>query len=185
MADPWYSEIELQKVYFMSPAEAYCVTCIHNGYSVTDVANLMGASYSTVRTLLKRGEFKMKKKGKVATIVILKGNKDIEGAMIKLNAIKVLTKFTAKIHNSEAVFGKYTVVIGGIPLDAPGDPLKMNETLFRKADIYGTTNDNEAEKRAEKLYDAFKELELAPADFGIGVLKYLLDKMYMQYDVIE
>lgn len=185
MADPWYTEIGLQKVYSLSPSEAYCVVCRHNGYSISAVAEVMGISESTARTLFRRGVAKMKKKGKTVSLVILKGNKDVEGTMIKQNAIKVLAAFVSKLYGSEAVFAKYTIVVGGIPSEPLGDPLKMNETLFRKVDLYGTTNDEQAEARAEKLMQAFNELNLDKNDFGLAVLRYLLDKMYVQYDVIE
>lgn len=185
MTDPWFTEIQLQKVYKMSPGEAYCTRCLAEGYNLTQICEVSGQSYSTIRTLAVRGRDKMKKNAKTMQFVLLKGNKDIEGVMVKQNAINVLARFYGKVYKTKVFVGDHSIVIADVLAEIPGDPQWMNENVFRKADIYGTTNDKEAEERADRLYKAYLDLDKGGDHLGVAVLRYMLDKMMIKYDVIE
>lgn len=185
MDDPWFMEIQLQKLFGLSPMEAHCVACRQIGMTWSEITDATGLADSTIRTVVRRGMDKMKKKDSFAEIIMLKGNKDIEGVMVKLNALIVLAKFYGKVYKVKTAIGTHTVVIKDVNTNIPGDPQWMNENVFRKADIYGTTNEKQAEERADKLYKAYLDLDKGEDHLGYAVLRYQLDKLGMKYDVIE
>lgn len=188
MSDPWFSEIELQKVFSMSPGEAYCRVCMDGGLTVAEIAETAGISQHTVHTLLKRGNRKMKKvtrkDGDTVMIVISKGNPEVNGALIKLNTAFVLAELASLVNGAVVNAGEHFVVVRGFPAGAVGDAGWMKETVFRKVDIYGATTRDEAKRIADRMKAVYDEKDGGEGHFGLAVIRNFLDNMYMKYEVI-
>lgn len=185
MADNWFSEIELQKVFSLSPKEAYCHVCAENGMKASEIAEVSGISPNTVKVLIQRGANKMKKDTKKASVIVIKGNRDVEGVAVKQHAIEVVMNFVALALDIPFKNLNHTYVLEGIDSNKPGDVQWLKERVFRKVDIMGTTNPAESKMRAEKLLSVYNTANEGQEKVGLGIVKYYLDQMYMQYDITE
>lgn len=185
MINNWYSEIELQKLFGLSQGEAYTIRCIRSGMTVKEISEYTHQSPKTIRTLIYRADDKMKKSTKTMELIAEKGNSDVEGIMYKMNAVKVLFKFAEKALGAKYVSTRNFDVLYGLNPNAPGDTLWTNNVLFRKADLFGTTSDKEADVKAEKLYQAYMSFPESERAFGYGSIVQVLENMYMKYDIIE
>ena len=88
--------------------------------------------------------------------VIAKGNRDVEGVMVKMNALNVVVKFIQKVLPKTVVMSDNNTILVIFPDDNKGDPKWVQDNIFRFVDIMGTTNDKEAEIRAQKAYDRYE-----------------------------
>ena len=124
-----------------------------------------------------------RKKGTRTMFVIAKGNRDIEGVMIKMNALDVVTRFLQKVLPKSVVMTDRNHIIVIFPDDNKGDAKWMQDNVFRYVDVTGTASDAEAERRAEKAYDRY----MAEADHvnngvekaGSGLLMHYLQQFYL------
>lgn len=185
MADNWFSEIELQKAYSLSPQEAFCQVCAGNGLKMKEIAALAGISPETVHTFLQRGSAKMKKESKKVDLIILKGDSKVEGLALKLHAMKVLLEFVSMALDIQMVDGKSTMGLRGLDPTKPGDAQWLLQNVFRKADLFGAENDAAIKMRAEKLISIYNQANDGAEKVGMAIIKYYLDQMYMQYDIWE
>lgn len=186
MEDRWNREVELQKMFGLSPKESEYIVCSENGMSAKEIAGYYGVSVNTVRTTIHRGHVKMTANEEVVnnvTFVILKGNAEVSGAAIKQNAMKVILKFIEKALDVKYSEGQYTYYIA-MP-DELGDAQWLKDKVFRYVDIYGAYSEKEAEKRAEKAFNIYAEANFGGSNrVGTGIIRRYLDEMYMQYDRI-
>lgn len=122
----------------------------------------------------------MAAKKKRTMFVIARGNPDVEGNMLKMNAINVIVKFIQRVMPKTVVMSDKNTIIVIFPDNNPGDVKWLQDNVFRYVDIIGTTNDNEAQKKAEKAYDRY---ESVPKDgknkVGSGILLHYLQQYYL------
>lgn len=185
MNDRWFKEIELQKVFSMSPKEAYCTVASSEGLKSKEIAEMADISPSTVRTMIQRGADKMKKSQKTVKIVVVKGDPLNEGIGIKIDAVRILFAFAERALGARVQEGNSLIYLDGLDAANPGDVAWMKDNVFRKADIYGARTSKEAEMRKNSLTVAYSELDEGRNAFGYGVIKYFLDQMYLKYDIFE
>ena len=80
---------------------------------------------------------------------------------------------------------KHSMIIKGLDASKPGDAQWLRDKVFRKVDIYNATDDNSATMKAEKLISVYNEVNDGQEKVGLAIIKYFLDDMYMQYDIVE
>lgn len=183
----WLREIELQKAYSMSPNEAKYFAMYDNGLTMARIAELDGVSIHTVGATLQRARDKMKKaRGEMKQLIIIKGKLDNEATAIKEHAIDVVLRFVAKTIGAKLHSGKYVFVLSGIDSAQQGDLNWMLENVFRRVDIYGATSDADTQRKADRLEEVYNA-SLGDNDCKVGLttIRYFLDQMYMQYEVME
>ena len=116
-------------------------------------------------------------------IVIAKGNKDVEGVMVKMNALNVVVKFIQKVLPKTVVMSDNNTILIVFPDDNKGNPKWVQDNIFRFVDVLGTTNDAEAEKRALKAYDKYEVTPHMTDDgkemVGSGTLIHYLQQFYL------
>ena len=119
-------------------------------------------------------------KKKRSMFVIFKGNADVEGNMLKMNAINVVVRFIEKVLPKTIVMSDKNSTIIVFPDGNPGDVKWLQDNVFRYVDILGTTNDAEAVKRAEKAYDRYSSAEKDGKEkVGSAILMHYLQQFYL------
>ena len=119
-------------------------------------------------------------KKKRAMYVIFRGNPDVEGNILKINALNVVVKFIQKVLPKTTVISDKNTIIVIFPDTNAGDTKWVLDNVFRFVDIMGTTNDGEAEKKAEKAFDKYKSVqENGPERVGTGLLLYYMQHFYL------
>ena len=109
--------------------------------------------------------------------VIAKGNPDVEGNMLKMNAINVIVKFIQLAVPKTVVMSDRNTMIVIFPDNDLGDVKWLQDNVFRYVDIIGTTNDNEAQKKAEKAYDKYSSAAKDGKNkVGSGILLHYLQQ---------
>ena len=112
--------------------------------------------------------------------VIAKGNPDVEGNMLKMNAINVIVKFIQLAVPKTVVMSDRNTMIVIFPDNDLGDVKWLQDNVFRYVDIIGTTNDNEAQKKAEKAYDKYSSATKDGKNkVGSGILLHYLQQYYL------
>ena len=124
-----------------------------------------------------------KKKGTKTVFVIARGNPDVEGVMVKMNALNVVTRFIQMVLPKSVLMSDKNHFIVIFPDDNIGDPAWMQNKVFKYIDLMGTTNDAEAEKRAKRAYDKYMaepdRVENGKEKAGSGLLRYYLQQFYL------
>lgn len=119
-------------------------------------------------------------KKKRTMFVIARGNPDVEGNMLKMNAINVIVRFIEKVLPKTTVMSDKNTIIVIFPDNNPGDVKWLQDNVFKFVDIIGTTNDGEAVKRAEKAYDRYMAAEKDSKEkVGSGILLHYLQQYYL------
>lgn len=186
MSTAWVREIELQKVFGMSPAEAHVYALAESGFSDEDIASERRVSPYTIRALKRTGRKKMKAKlGADISVVILKGDKDVEGVAVKLRVINVILKFVSRVTGAPMTEGTYSFMISGLKRSSTVDLEWVRENLMRKVDVYGAYDSEGAERIANRLFEVFAESGAPPDKVGLSLILFYLDQMYMHYDVFD
>lgn len=116
-------------------------------------------------------------------VVIAKGNKDVEGTMIKMNALNVIIRFIELVLPKMIILSDNNMILVQFPDDNRGDAKWVQDNVFRFVDIMGTTNDNEAVARAKKAYDRYAVYphtdDGGKEKVGSGLLIHYLQQFYL------
>ena len=119
-------------------------------------------------------------KKKRTMFVIARGNPDVEGNMLKMNAINVVVRFIQKALPKTTVMSDKNTIIVIFPDNKPGDSKWLLDNVFKFVDIIGTTNDGEAIRRAERAYDRYMSAEKDGAEkVGSAILLHYLQQYYL------
>lgn len=119
-------------------------------------------------------------KKKRTMFVIARGNPDVEGNMLKMNAINVVVRFIQKTLPKTTVMSDKNTIIVIFPDNKPGDSKWLLDNVFKFVDIIGTTNDDEAVRRAERAYDRYMSAEKDGAEkVGSAILLHYLQQYYL------
>lgn len=183
----WLREIELQKVFSMSPNEAKYYSMYDHGLSMARIAELDNVSIHTVGATLQRARDKMKKtRGETKQVIIIKGKHENEATAIKERAMEVVLRFVAKTLGINMYSGAYVFLVRGLDPAQQGDLKWMLDNVFRKVDIYGANSAGDVQKKADRLEEVYLEaLGDDTCKVGMSTLTYFLDQMYMQYEILE
>jgi DNA-binding CsgD family transcriptional regulator len=183
----WLREIELQKVFSMSPNEAKYYSMYDHGLTMARIAELDNVSIHTVGATLQRARDKMKKtRGETKQVIIIKGKHENEATAIKEHAMEVVLRFVTKILGVNMYSGAYVFLVRGMDPAQQGDLKWMLDNVFRKVDIYGANSAADVQKKADRLEEVYTEaLGSEPCKVGLSTITYFLDQMYMQYEILE
>lgn len=113
-----------------------------------------------------------------ATIVVLKGNPDMEGNRVKINKMNVLLRFVCLCNPRAELLADSACFVLNLPKAEEGDEKWVRENVLRKMYWDSTGNDAEAAAKAEQLYTVFKEVG-GTDEVGVGVIRHYLQEMYL------
>ena len=125
----------------------------------------------------------MKKKEKVTTYVIWKGDMMKEGVAVKMRAIEGVLEFLRLADAAEYRDGRHTYLV--VSKGGPGDASYLAHTCVTEGDLVGATGHRGAEERAQRCFERYKATEGAEGKAGHLLLKHYLDRWYMTYDSWE
>jgi hypothetical protein len=113
-----------------------------------------------------------------ATVVVFKGNPDMEGNRIKMNIMEVLTRFVGKCMPKVDVMSDGVCIVMNFPKAEGGDPQWVVDRVLRRMYWDDASTPAEAEDRAERLYTLFKEAG-GTDEVGLGLVERYLSEMYL------
>lgn len=115
--------------------------------------------------------------------VIAKGNRDVEGNMVKMNALNVVVKFIQKALPKTIVMSDDNTMVVIFPDNNEGNAGWMQENVFKYVDIMGTTGENDAEIKAKRVYDKYETLshkdDKGNEMLGSSTLMHYLRQFYL------
>ena len=118
-------------------------------------------------------------KKKRTMFVIHRGNPDVEGVAVKMNAINVVVRFVKMVlPKTEMLIDKNTILVV-MPDNNVGNTAWVKDNVFKFVDILGTVGDDEAESRAKRAYDRYQTLEKKGDEVGSGIITYYLQQFYL------
>ena len=118
-------------------------------------------------------------KKKRTMFVIHRGNPDVEGVSMKMNAINVVVRFVKMVQPKTEMLTDNNTILVVMPDNAPGDTKWVMDNVFRYVDVLGTIGDDEAEKRAKKAFDRYSALEKTGKEVGSGIIMHYLQQFYL------
>lgn len=185
--DRWGREIELQKVFGLTPNEATVYVLKESGMSASDISETTGASVQVVKNVLTSARRKIKGDRKM-DIYIMKPNMTQDPNGMKINGIMVLTEFAKRVMDMKVRDLKHVIHIHDLDHSKPGSVEWMNSNVFRYIDIYATRNAVTTVSRAESMVEVYndkmREQGIEEPMMGYAVLRYWLDQLYLNYDMV-
>lgn len=117
-------------------------------------------------------------KEEVVTIVMHKGNREVESNMIKTYALTVLMRFVGRLRDAPVMEDDNTMLI---TLPAEGDePGWVQNNILRFVDILGATTDAQIDAKVDRLMTRFESLpDASPEKVGAGIIINYLEKFYL------
>lgn len=116
-----------------------------------------------------------------AEIIILKGDPAQIGAGSKMYGAWVAADFLKEVCGADVWNGNRFLVV--TMDDYEGDASAMDREVFRYVELLGIKSDRGKDERVARLVEIYKEKRNGKDLAGWGILKRVLDKMYMQYDI--
>ena len=117
-------------------------------------------------------------KGEVITIVMHKGNREVEANMIKTYALTVLMRFVGRVRNAQVMEYDNTLLIT-LPAGRD-DPGWVQNNILRYVDILGATTDAQVDVKVDKLIARFESLQDAsPEKVGANIIIDYLNRFYL------
>lgn len=117
-------------------------------------------------------------KKEVVTIVMHKGNRDVESNMVKTYALTVLMRFVGRLRDASVMEDDNTLLI---TLPAEGDePGWVQNNILRYVDILGATTDAQVDTKVDRLMARFETLpDASPEKVGAGIIVDYLNRFYL------
>ena len=113
-----------------------------------------------------------------ATIVVMKGNPDMEGNRIKINRMNVLLEFVHMCLPRSELLADDACFLMDIPKAEEGDYKWVKDNVMNKIYWDNTNSPAEAKKKAEQLYTVYKDAG-GMDEVGLGLIRYYLQDMYL------
>lgn len=113
-----------------------------------------------------------------ATVVILKGNPDMEGNRQKINQCDVLVEFVHMCVPKSELLEDGACFLLNLPNDRAGDAKWLQDNVMRKLYWDNTGSQKEAREKAARLYEVFKEAG-GTDQVGLGIIEYYLNQWYL------
>jgi hypothetical protein len=117
-------------------------------------------------------------KKEVVTIVVHKGNREVEANIIKTYALTVLMRFVGRVCDAPVMEDDNTLLI---TLPAKGDdPGWVQNNILRYVDILGATTDAQVDAKVDRLMARFEGLpDASPEKVGAGIVIDYLNRFYL------
>ena len=119
-----------------------------------------------------------KKKSEVVTIVMHKGNREVESNMMKTYALAVLMRFVGRVRDIPVMEDANTLLIS---LPAEGDdPGWVQNNILKFVDILGATTDAQIDAKVDRLMQRYEGLsDASPDRIGANIIIDYLNRFYL------
>ena len=113
-----------------------------------------------------------------ATVVVLKGNPDVVGQRIKINMMDVLLRFVRLCNPKAELLQDDACFLLNLPKAEEGDVRWVMENVLRKTYWDNTSNSLEAQEKAERLYEIYRQAG-GTDQVQLGIIRKYLQDMYL------
>ena len=114
---------------------------------------------------------------KKASIVILKGNLDVEGARMKVEQLSCVLRFVQKAVKGTEILEDGACFLVNMPAHE-GDALWTYENVMRRVYLDTAHTPDEFDAKAERLMEVYRERG-GTDQAGVGIIRYYLNMFYM------
>lgn len=111
------------------------------------------------------------------SIVILKGNLDVEGARMKVEQLSCVLRFVQKAVKGVEILEDNACFLVNMPAHE-GDALWTYENVMRRVYIDNAHTPEQFDEKAERLLQIYKE-QGGTDQAGVGIIRYYLNMFYM------
>ena len=168
-------ELTLQYAYDLSKNESRVYAMKIEGYSLEEIADMMGLSLQTVKNTMHSVNVK-RKRDKMHIIVVIQD--DNTRRSIADMCLKVLATDTG---NESLQMGKYTEAIFDVSAEL-GNTDFITKEVLRQIDPVAH-NELEADKKAKAIYTKYLELGGRKGQMGIGWIVWIFNKFRVKYEI--
>lgn len=119
----------------------------------------------------------MAERSRKASIVILKGNLDVEGARMKVEQLSCVLRFVRRMVPKTEILEDEACFLVNMPADE-GDALWVQENVMRYVYLDTAHTPEAFEERAERLERICLEKD-GKDKVGVGLIRYYLNMFYM------
>lgn len=113
-----------------------------------------------------------------ATVVILKGNPDMEGNRQKINQCGVLMEFVKLCVPKAELLQDDACFLLNLPDAKEGDAAWLDANVMRKLYWDNASNEREAKDKAQRLFDVYKAAG-GKDQVGLAVVRKYLNEWYL------
>ena len=168
-------ELTLQYAFDLSKNESRVFAMKTEGYSLEEIADIMGLSVQTVKNTMHNVNVKRKREKMHIVIVIQDDN--VRKYLADM-ALKILATDT---ENPELHIGKYTEILFDVKAELGNTDFVVKEVL-RLIDPL-VHNEVEATKKAKEIYTKYLELGGRKGQMGYGWIVWLFNKFRVKYEI--
>lgn len=112
-------------------------------------------------------------------ITVARGDRQIEGNRIKMNAMDILFRFVARVKEGCEYLSDANNMVMIMPSDE-GDPKWMEDKVMRFVSIVNSSmSENDIVRKVDALCQRFEASEGTPDKVGVGLVRRYLDKYYL------
>ena len=115
-----------------------------------------------------------------ATIVICKGDPMLDGNKTRIELMNIVLRFIARVNPRCELLSDDATIVLNYPNAAEGDYKWCLENVMNKVYLDSVYNDNEAQAKADRLYEIYTAREDGAGKVGLSLIKHYLRTTYMQ-----
>lgn len=168
-------ELTLQYALDLSKNESRIYAMKIEGYSLQEIADVMGLSLQTVKNSMCSINNK-RKRGIMHIVTVMQD--DLTHRSIADMALRILATDTG---NTNLKQGKYTEILFNVEAELGNTDFIVKE-VFTKIDPLAH-NEMEAEKKAKEIYTMYLQLGGKKGQMGYGWLVWLFNKFRVKYEI--
>ena len=168
-------ELTLQYALDLSKNESRVYSMKTEGYSLEQIADMMGLSLQTVKNTMHN--VNIKRKRETMHIVVVTQDDNTRRSIADM-CLKILATDT---QNTELHQGKYTEILFNVKAELGNTEFITNEVL-RQIDPL-VHNELEADKKAKDIYTRYLELGGRKGQMGYGWIVWLFNKFRVKYEI--
>ena len=114
------------------------------------------------------------------TVIVCRGNPGLDGNRTRVEVMNIVMRFIARVYpKSELLSDKATILLN-LPTGEEGDYKWCLDNVMNRVYLDSVYSDEEAQAKADKLYDAYMKCEDRAGKVGTGLIGYYLRTTYMQ-----
>lgn len=114
------------------------------------------------------------------TVIVSRGNPGLDGNRTRVELMNIVLRFVARVYPKSELLSDSATILFNMPKGDEGDYKWCLENVMNRVYLDSVYCDEEAQAKADKLYDAYMKCEDREGKVGVGLIKYYLRTTYMQ-----